>query len=177
VSPEFVVYGAIGETNVINELKKLPKTYHVVNDFRDDFYPPIYNRAEDDRICSIQVDHLVVGPSGIFIIETKYWSNKSISNDMLFSPVKQVRRAGFALFVLLNDAIKSGHIMRLVNHWGERKISPKQIVASVNSTPHEEFQYVKVLGIEKLNSYITYGKQEFTTEEIQDIVGYLLHTR
>ena len=173
---KYLIYGAIGETNVINELKKLPKAYHIINDFRDDFYRPIYNRAEDDRIYSIQVDHLVVGPTGIFIIETKYWSNKSISNDMLFSPVKQVKRAGFALFVLLNDAIKSRHIVRLVNNWGERKISPKQIVASAKSIPHVEFQYVKVLGIEKLNSYITYGKQEFTTEEIQDIVGYLLHT-
>jgi hypothetical protein len=96
---------------------------------------------------------------------------------MLFSPVKQVKRAGFALFVLLNDAIKSRQIMKLVKHWGERKISPKQIVASVNGAPHADFQYVKVLGIEKLNSYITYGKQEFTTVEVQDIVDYLLRAR
>lgn len=172
---KYLVYGAMGETKVIDELKKLPEAYHVINDFRDDFHPPIYNRAEDDRIYSIQVDHLVVGPTGIFIIETKYWSEKSISNDMLFSPVKQVKRAGFALFVILNDAIKSGHIMRLVNNWGERKISPKQTVVFLNSSPHAEFQYVKCLGIEKLNSYITYGKQEFTAEEVQAIVGYLLH--
>jgi FtsZ-binding cell division protein ZapB len=174
---KYLIYGAIGETKVINELKKLPKTYCVINDFRSDFDSPIYNRSENDRICSIQVDHLVVGPTGIFIIETKYWSNKSISNDMLFSPVKQVKRAGFALFVLLNDAVKSGRIARLVNNWGERKISPKQTVVFINSIPHAEFQYVKLLGIEKLNSYITYGKQEFTAEEIQDIVDYLLHAR
>ncbi len=171
---KYLIYGAIGETNVINELKKLPKTYHVINDFRADFDPPIYNRSEDDRIYSIQVDSLVVGPTGIFIIETKYWSNKSIQSNALFSPVKQVKRAGFALFVLLNDAVKSGRIIRLVNNWGERKISPKQIVASVNSVPHAEFQYVKVLGIEKLNSYITFGKKEFTIEDAQDIVDYLL---
>ncbi|HOG24542.1 MAG TPA: nuclease-related domain-containing protein, partial [Candidatus Omnitrophota bacterium] len=171
---KYLFYGAIGETKVLDELKKLPETYHIINDFGLEFNPPLYNRSEDDRIYSIQVDHLVVGPAGIFITETKYWSNKSISNDMLFSPVKQVKRAGFSLFVLLNDAIKSRHIPRLVNNWGERKISPRQIVASVNSVPHAEFQYVKVLGIEKLNSYITYGKTEFTTEEVQDIVGFLL---
>ena len=143
---KYLVYGAIGETNVINEFKKLPKAYHVINDFKIEIDPPIYNRAEDDRIYSIQADHLVVGPTGIFVIETKYWSNKSISNEMLFSPVKQVKRAGFALFVLLNDAIKSRQIVRLVNNWGERKISLKQIVVSINSVPHSEFQYVKVLG-------------------------------
>lgn len=174
---KYLVYGAIGEMNVINELNKLPETYHVINDLRMAFHQPIYNRGENDRIYSIQVDHLVVGPTGIFIIETKYWSNKSISSDALFSPVKQVKRAGFALFVILNDAVKSGYIKRLINNWGERKISPRQIVASVNSVPHGEFQYVKVLGIEKLNSYITYGKQEYTAEEIQDIVDCLLHTR
>lgn len=171
---KYLMYGAIGETSAITEFKKLPETYHVINDFRIAFDRPIYNRAENDRIYSIQIDHIVVGPTGIFIIETKYWSNRSMSNDALFSPVKQVKRAGFALFVLLNDAIKSRHIRRLVNNWGERKISPKQIVASVNSVPHAEFQYVKVIGIEKLNSYITYGKKEFTIEETQDIVDYLL---
>ncbi len=174
---KYLVYGAIGEMNVINELKKLPETYHVINDLRMDFHRPIYNRGENDRIFSIQVDHLVVGPTGIFIIETKYWSNKSISSDALFSPVKQVKRAGFALFVILNDAVKSGYIKRLVNNWGERKISPKQIVVSVNSVPHCEFQYVKVLGVEKLNSYVTYGKQEYTAEEIQNLVDFLLNTK
>jgi hypothetical protein len=171
---KYLFYGAIGEARVLDELKKLPEAYHIINDFGLEFNPPLYNRSEDDRIYSIQVDHLVVGPTGIFVIETKYWSNKSISNDMLFSPVKQAKRAGFVLFVLLNDAIKSRHIPRLVNNWGERKISPRQIVASVNSVPHAEFQFVKVLGIEKLNSYITYGKAEFTTEEVQDIIGFLL---
>ncbi|OQA56952.1 MAG: Nuclease-related domain protein [Candidatus Omnitrophica bacterium ADurb.Bin277] len=177
LNEKYLIYGSIGEANVINELKKLPNTYHVINDFNVAFSRPIYNQAENDRIYSVQVDHLVVGPTGVFIIETKYWSDESISNEMFFSPVKQVKRAGFALFVLVNDAIKARQIMRLVNHWGERKISPKQIVASVNSAPHAEFQYVKVLGIEKLNSYITYGKQEFTTEEVQDIVDYLLHAK
>lgn len=177
LSEKHLVSGAIGETNVINELKKLPSAYHIINDFNVAFSRPIFNRAENDRIYSAQVDHLVVGPTGVFIVETKCWSNESISNEMLFSPVKQVKRAGFALFVLINDAIKSRQIMKLVKHWGERKVSPKQIVVSVNNAPHAEFQYVKVLGIEKLNSYITCGKQEFTTEEVQDIVGYLLHAR
>jgi hypothetical protein len=175
-SEKYLIYGAIGETDVINELKKLPKTYHVINDLRAEFNPPIYNRSENDRIYSIQVDTLVVGPTGLFIIETKYWSKKSISSETLFSPVKQVKRAGFALFVRLNGAVKSGRIAGLVNNWGERKISLRQIVASVNAVPHAEFQYVKVLGIEKLNSYITYGKQEFTSEQIQEIVDYLIQS-
>lgn len=115
-----------------------------------------------------------MGPTGIFVIETKYWSTKSISNKMLFSPIKQVKRSGFALFVVLNDAINSGSIMSLINHWGERKISPKQLLVFVNNTPYMKFQYVKCIGIEKLNSYITSRKQEFTSEEIQDILAYLL---
>jgi len=173
---KYLIYGAIGETDVINELRKLPKTYHVINDLRAQFNPPIYNRSENDRIYSIQVDSLVVGPTGLFVIETKYWSKKSISSETLFSPVKQVKRAGFALFVRLNGAVKSGRITGMVNNWGERKISLRQIVASVNDVPHAEFQYVKVLGIEKLNSYITYGKEEFTSEQIQEIVDYLIQS-
>lgn len=50
--------GARGEERVAGILKSLPETYHVFNDF-------IAGRNH--------IDHVVVGPAGVFAVETKFW--------------------------------------------------------------------------------------------------------
>lgn len=51
--------GAVGEARVAAELRKLPDEYHVIHDF-----PIGYVNF---------VDHVVMGPTGVFSIETKDW--------------------------------------------------------------------------------------------------------
>ncbi len=50
--------GARGEERVAGILRSLPATYHVFNDF-------VAGRNH--------VDHVVVGPAGVFAVETKFW--------------------------------------------------------------------------------------------------------
>ena len=171
---KFSIYGAKGEEKTIGELAKLPDQYVLINDFRRRFQPPIYNRREDDRIYSVQADHLVVGPTGLFIVETKNWSKNSIEREDLFSPVQQVKRVAFALFVYLNDAINHGSLRGIENNWGKKKISPKQLVVSMNRVPHTDFQFVKVLNISKLNVHITSGALQFSPMEVDEISRFLL---
>lgn len=80
-----LISGAIGEQKAIEELKKLPDDFYVINDLSLSFDPPIFNMRDNDRIHSIQVDHLVISPSGIFLIETKNWSKNSVESLDLFS--------------------------------------------------------------------------------------------
>jgi len=165
--------GAVGEENVLEELKKLPDAFFIINDFRKEFYPPIYNRKSDDRIHSIQIDHLVCGPSGLFIVETKNWSEASSENINLFSPIKQVQRANFAMFVFLNQAVESGYLQSFVNHWGDIKISPINIVATIHAAPPQEFQYVKVLQFNTMRSQIETSKKIFSEDNIEDLERFL----
>lgn len=58
--------GARGEEKVCGILKTLPPEYHVFNDF-------IAGRHH--------VDHVVVGPGGVFAIETKCWRGKVTVED------------------------------------------------------------------------------------------------
>lgn len=58
--------GARGEEYVSGILKGLPDSYHIFNDFAA-------GRA--------RVDHVVVGPSGVFSIETKCWSSRVTIED------------------------------------------------------------------------------------------------
>ena len=58
--------GARGEERVAGILKELPDTYHVFNDF---------------AVGRRHVDHVVVGPGGVFSIETKSWRGKVTVED------------------------------------------------------------------------------------------------
>jgi hypothetical protein len=58
--------GAKGEEDVATELTKLSDDYVIFNDFS----PQIANIFKPQK----NIDHIVVGASGIFIIETKNWS-------------------------------------------------------------------------------------------------------
>ena len=53
--------GARGEERVSRILSELPDRYHVFNDF-------VAGRTH--------VDHVVVGPAGVFAVETKFWRGK-----------------------------------------------------------------------------------------------------
>lgn len=53
--------GARGEERVSGILQELPGKYHVFNDF---------------VAGGVHVDHVVVGPAGVFAVETKYWKDE-----------------------------------------------------------------------------------------------------
>lgn len=102
-----MIAGAIGENAVTKEIKKLPDDFHLFNNFSIRFDPPIYNKKDEDRIYSLQIDHLLVCRSGVFVLETKNWNKNSIKNFDLRSPVKQILRSGYAFAVLFEAAFFS----------------------------------------------------------------------
>lgn len=164
------IAGAVGENAVVSELKKLSDKYYLINDFSLNFNPPIFNKRENDRIYSIQIDHLLICQSGIFVLETKNWSSKSIESLDLRSPVEQIKRASFALFVFLNNDKNQGLVR---NHWGSKKIPIKNIIVMINKAPKSDFQHVKVLPLDKLNGYIQYFEEIFDEAETESIFNYL----
>lgn len=58
--------GARGEERVSSILKNLPANYHVFNDF---------------VAGGKHIDHVVVGPAGVFAVETKYWRGEITVED------------------------------------------------------------------------------------------------
>lgn len=58
--------GARGEEKVSGILQELPDGYHVFNDF---------------VACGNHVDHVVVGPTGVFAVETKFWQGAVTVED------------------------------------------------------------------------------------------------
>jgi hypothetical protein len=169
------IYGALGEQKVVKELENLSDDYFLINDFSISFSTPVYNRQENDYIKSIQIDHILVSSSGIFIIETKNWSEKSLDNLSLRSPVQQIRRTSFVLFKMLNDKITNYNLHLDKHHWGIKKIPMRNLIVLINSKPREEFQYVKVLTLNELLGYVKYFKPIFSNIEAQRITDYLIN--
>jgi hypothetical protein len=166
-----LICGSIGELKAIDLFRKLPKNYYVINDFQETFNPPLYNKREDERIYSTQLDHVVIGPTGIYVIETKYWSQKSINNNDLFSPIKQLKRGGFALFIIVNNLIKESHLFS--KHWGPMKVNITNVLLMMNKTTDEQFQFIKVLDKSSIISYITKRSQIFDENQIKYLVKNL----
>lgn len=170
------IYGAIGEQKVVKELEKLSDEYYLINDFNYTFPRAIFNKIENDYIKSIQIDHILVGPSGIFLIETKNWSKNSVENYNLRSPVEQIKRANYALFQLLNyeldTAINLDH-----HHWGVKKIPIKNLIILIKDRPKEEFQYVKILNLNEVLSYINYFKPILSNADSKRIADKIVEIR
>jgi hypothetical protein len=169
-----LIYGALGEQKIVNALENLSDEYFLINDFSVSFAPAIYNRQDNDYIKSVQIDHILVGPSGIFLIETKNWSEKSLENMSLRSPVQQIRRTSFVLFKFLNNEMSNYHLRLDRHHWGDKKISIKNLIVMTNTKPKEEFQFVKILILNELLGYINYFKPTFSINETQRIADFIL---
>ena len=168
-----LIAGAIGENSVVKELQKMSDSYILLNDFSIKLNPPIFNRKENDRIFSIQIDHLLICNSGIFILETKNWSKQSIKNLDLRSPVKQIMRTSYALFVLLNSESEYNKIKLDRHHWGSKQIPVRNIIVMIIEKPKEKFKNVKVASLNELIGYITYFDSIFNDVEVKSIAAYL----
>ena len=169
-----LIAGAIGENLVEKELSKLSDNFVLINDFSIQFDKPIYNRKERDRIYSVQIDHLLVTNAGIFIIETKNWSKKSVENIDLRSPIKQIKRTNYALFTILNSDSSSVKYALKKHHWGSKQLPVKSVVVLINHKPEQKFRFVAIKRLDDLNDYINYFNPIFDESEVSSISKLLI---
>ena len=137
--------GAKGEEHVISVLSQLPDEYHILNDVNLHFNRYIYWRKRDEHIKTCQIDHIVIGPTGVFLLETKNWKSSDI--EMKSDKLKhQVQRAGYALWYYLKD-----------HHWWGQMPKIRSVVVSIHSSqPGQRFdKYIDVVSPHRLCGYIT----------------------
>lgn len=168
-----LIAGAVGENYVVKELEKLDDNNILINDFSLKFKSPIYNKKENDRIYSIQIDHLLITNAGVFVIETKNWSKESIGNYNLRSPVDQIKRTSYALFVILNTRSGSPNFALKKHHWGTKQVPVRNLVVMINHKPKEKFNFVAVKSLHELNRYISYFDPVLDDEDVFRIAEYL----
>jgi hypothetical protein len=165
-----LIAGAVGENLVVKEINKLTDDYTLINDFSLTFDSPIYNSVKKERIKTIQIDHLLISKSGVFILETKNWSKNSIMSLDLRSPIEQIRRSSYALYRIINN----GEINLSKHHWGDKNITIRNIIVMIKHKPKGDFKYVKIKTLKEINSYIQYFENVFSDYEYAEISNYLI---
>ena len=157
--------GEVGESAVSHRLNRLPKKeYFIINDF-------MFRKANGN---TTQIDHLVVSPYGIFVIETKniYGYIHGSDNSQLWRSNWRNRDLSFDNPILQNEA----HIRALREQIHNEKVQYISIIAfstnaelqvSVNDTYVVYWSEVKRL-IQR------YKVPIMTTEEAHEIYTYLL---
>lgn len=169
------ILGALGEHQVVKELRALSDDYYLINNLSLHFKQGIYGGQSLGYIRSVQMDHVLVGPPGVFLIETKNWSPSSLADRDLFSPVLQIKRAGYSLFKLLNRTTFHHQTNLATHHWGDRKIPVKNILVFIKTKPMEKFKHVSVLTLPELLGYINYFEPALSNTEVQKITDRLLN--
>ena len=149
-------------------MKKLSDDCYLHNDFSVDFSEPIYYKRENTRIHSIQIDHLLITPAGVFIIETKNWSRESLENLDLRSPIAQIKRTGYALFLLINGK-RSSELGLKKHHWGDKSIPVRNVVVMIRHKPRSQFKYVAVKTLKELNRYVSHFEDVLEPSEVRKV--------
>lgn len=152
--------GAQGEELVIKTLSQLTADYHILNDVNLQFKPPIYWKEKKNYILSSQIDHIVVGPTGIFLIETKKWKQSDVerkNEDLIF----QVRRSNYALWRYLINYYRRKEKLKIWN----------VVVSTQKSDSNRKLNdFINIISPDELPWYITRGETTLSRETIDKLV-------
>jgi len=86
-----------GEEAGVSALSHLSDDFHIINDVHLNFRRALFWNKTGEYLKSCQIDHIVIGPTGIFLLETKNWKPSDIGtkSDKL---IWQMNRSRFALW-------------------------------------------------------------------------------
>ena len=85
------------------------------------------------------------------------------------SPIQQIQRSSYALFVLMNR-----HININTHHWGAKKIGVKNVIVMTQASTEEKFKFVTIKSLTDLNGYLTYFDDIYSNQEVMIIKKVLI---
>ncbi len=150
--------GAIAERAVIKEPGRLPDEYVLMNDVRLEY--DRYIHFDDDHLKTAQLDHVLIGLTGVYVVETKNWSQHFVANGEYFSPFKQVKRASYLCYRIPKEAGCPCRVRSVVTFAGA--IPSKPLDCRIAAVP-----------VARLASYVQYGERAIPTGQI-DLIRRVL---
>lgn len=154
--------GAKGEKIVAKKLKKLPKKYTAIRDVK------IPNLGGD-------IDHVVVGPTGIYVIETKNYKPTYIPDEDCWyhtsgrkspqNPAKQVKLQASKL----NDFL----VRKLGKKLNKTTINPVISPINHNLILKKDIKSYEIVFPEDLVSYLSHQKKILSSKEVKEIINIL----
>lgn len=151
--------GARTEVDVIERLTRLPDEHFVFNDLR--LSTERYIHFNGAPLRSAQIDHIVLTPAGVFVIETKRWSRKFVESGEYHNPFDQTQRAAYLCYDQLRIQFGKIRVRSIIACAGQLPATPKN-------------SHVKVLAVPELIGYISWFKQpELAPDRLLQVRRYL----
>lgn len=143
---------------VLDELHKLPNQFTILrNKFLHLRYAVTHPRTSEP-VKSCQIDYLVIGPTGIFIIEAKNWDEELYTQKV---PHIEADKAGLVVLIKVKDYLKKRK---------KKKYVPiSNIVATLNPTSFIQYGRVSQLFAWQLKNYIAIQENRLSKSEIRKI--------
>ena len=153
--------GAFGERKVISHILNIyekDKRYHLINGFNLDLQGKAIN-IHDHTLEKNQIDHILVCPYGLFILETKAWKN--YSDNMIEETIKQIERIEKVFQKIFSKKINQ----KFVNIF---------LVCTEKYIPIKEHKHFKSIKLENLQKEIENNKEIISKDEITLILNEFL---
>lgn len=140
--------GAKAELTAIEQLSLLPDTCTVYNDVH--LCAGQYMSYNGEALRSAQLDHVVLTPAGVFVVETKHWSRQFVGQGAFHDPFDQISRAS--------------HLCRtLLGEFGSPPV--RSVIAYMGSLPPQHrHSRVQTIGVECLAEYVAGFRQQSLPE-------------
>lgn len=171
---ESILLEAQSEESVIEKLSKLPQEYIVINNYSKKFYKPLQNKETNEWVSSALIDHIVIGPTGVFCIETKYWNAERMGPADVQESAKQLRSSDFVLRTILNQAAYQGDLPPFRINMVPVAIIPKDVVLLMNANSVAPIDQVSVQTIDTIQDALQRGDTIFTADAVDCLKTYLL---
>lgn len=155
-SPEMI--GARAEVQIATELGRLSDAFEVLHHLR--LRASHFVRHNGKPVVSAEVDHLVIGPTGVYLVETKCWGARFVADGAYFDPFEQTDRAGLLCHVLLKEARLPAKVRQIVTPF-----------ASLPAPP--EGSYTRVVAPDRLRRWIENGNATLGPDDVRAVAQFL----
>ncbi len=108
--------GARAELDVLACLRNLPNDYYVHGDLKLRAHRKI--RFTGEYLQSAQIDYLVVGPTGVFVVEVKCWGRQHIARNGYHDPYEQVGRHSYLCYDLIRTYGEKARVQSVIVNCG-----------------------------------------------------------
>ncbi len=156
---EASIAGSRGEEAVIAALGTLPDSYHVFNDVCIDLGRAAYSKRRGEYVRRAQIDHVVVGHKGIYLLETKNWSEATFRSRW-GEAHDQADRAGFAFWVAMARSF-------------DAKPSFTSVVVTTRPMPTVRDEYVRQVAVNDLVDFIWKRQAKIDDRKVAEIANWL----
>jgi len=155
----FPEINGIARNSVLRELNRLSCDYYIISDVCLSLNWPVKYRKTQEIVKFCQIDFVVIGPTGIFLIEAKEWSEKILREDM-YIPFKEADKAGLIFYI------------KIINRFN-KKFPIYNVVVMLQKVPKIQYEYVRHVSLQQLYWFILQREGILHKKKITKTVRWL----